>query len=187
MTTIRVDGRPNPERTSDFSIDPWKLIKMSRDKALAAAEKARERMKREKPVETPPSPPKPLPSEMKKGPSLSLETSRGHTEVAAVIPKPCWFPGSAGGRFSSPRRRFSGSPSPKQQRYRSTFDLKLSEMSGELETYISRQVVCSVLRRSEEDGAATPPPAAFDDDNPSARFSASGKRGSLPDLLHGIF
>ncbi|CAA6668875.1 unnamed protein product [Spirodela intermedia] len=159
MTAIRVDGRPNPEKTSDFSIDPWKLIKMSRDKALAAADKARERMKREKPLETAPSPPKPLPSEMKKGPSLSLERSRAMalTEVPAVIPKPCWMPGSPGGRFLSPRRRFSGSPSQKQQRYRSNFDLKLSEISSELETYISRQVVCSVLRRSEEDGAATSP------------------------------
>ena len=118
MTAVRVD----PIRTPEFSIDPWNLIRMSREKALAAAQKARERMKRENAL---PSPPRPLPTEMKKGPSQH--------------------------RILSPRRRFSlGSASPKQkQMYRRSFDPKLSEISGELETHISRQVVGSVLQSEE--------------------------------------
>jgi len=62
------------------------------------------------------------------------------------------------GRFSSPRRRFSGSssstvPSPKQK-YRTNFDLKLTEVSRELESYISRQVLCSVIK---QDGSEASP------------------------------
>lgn len=165
MTTIRVDGEPTLPASSNhrpsFSINPWKLIKMSREKAIAAAEKARERMRRqnnntlESTTTTGGTPLKPLPSEMKMGPSVSLEKRKAMAlmEVASVVPK-VWFPGSPGGRFLSPRRRFSGSPSPKQHKYRSNFDLKLTEMSGELEMYISRQVVCSVLRKSGEDDAS---------------------------------
>ncbi|MQL71853.1 hypothetical protein Taro_004161, partial [Colocasia esculenta] len=163
--SIRVDGEPNQpasnqERPS-FSINPWKLIKMSKEKALAAAEKARERMRRQNTTETPTGAPltplKPLPSEMKKGPSVSLEKRKAMAlmEVASVVPKG-WFPSSPAGRFLSPRRRFSRSPSPKQPKYRSNFDLKLTEMSGELERYISRQVVCSVLRKSGENDDASP-------------------------------
>ncbi|XP_078436328.1 DHHC-type zinc finger family protein [Wolffia australiana] len=114
----------------DISIDPWNLIRMSRDRAMAAAERARERMKRDSAAM---SPPKPLPGETKKGPFVKM------------------------GPYLSPRRRFSSSPSPKQkERFRGSFDLRLMEVSGELETYISRQVVCSVLSRSEEDSPSSP-------------------------------
>uniref|UniRef100_A0A1D1Y6Y4 Putative S-acyltransferase At4g01730 n=1 Tax=Anthurium amnicola TaxID=1678845 RepID=A0A1D1Y6Y4_9ARAE len=157
--TIRVDREPNqptPIKRPDFSINPWKLIKISKEKALAAAEKARERMRSQNPPETTSlSPLKPLPSEMKKGPSVSIEKRKAMSlmEMAAVVPKG-WFPGSPNGRFLSPRRRFSASPSPKQHKYRSNFDLKLTEMSGELEMHISRYVVCSVMRKSGEDDAS---------------------------------
>ncbi|KAG4917200.1 hypothetical protein JHK87_054757 [Glycine soja] len=64
------------------------------------------------------------------------------------------------GRFSSPRRRFSaGSPtvfsssmmaSP-HHKYRSSFDLKLTGVSRELETHISRQVLCSVISKDDSE------------------------------------
>jgi palmitoyltransferase len=66
-------------------------------------------------------------------------------------------------RLSSPRRRFSaGSPtvfsssmvaaSP-QNKYRSSFDLKLAGVSRELETHISKQVLCSVIRKDESEAS----------------------------------
>ncbi|KAK2649843.1 hypothetical protein Ddye_017332 [Dipteronia dyeriana] len=135
-------------------IDPWKLIQLSREKALLAAEKARERLMKQKPSLELDSL-KPLPLETKCGPLMnpdknSLNTGSGSTPLISIVGR---LPGSPG-RFSSPRRRFSVSPkrfsgilpSPKQK-YRSNFDLKLTEVSREMETYISRQVLCSVMRK----------------------------------------
>lgn len=141
------------------SINPWKLITLSSEKALQAAEKAKERLRKPKPVsETEEDSLKPLPLETKFG--LLLDTDNNKT----VLQQPSTTVAAklqvSPGRFSSPRRRFSGSsssssvvPSPKQK-YRSNFDLKLTEVSRELESYISRQVLCSVIK---QDGSEASP------------------------------
>ncbi|KAK9086193.1 hypothetical protein Syun_028587 [Stephania yunnanensis] len=155
--SIRIDKEPDSSafiKKPGFraSIDPWTLIKMSSEKALLAAEKARERLMRQKPTAAN-EPLKPLPLETKSGPSMKLEKDINSTVTGATpLISKSWNPHSPG-MFSSPRRRFTGSPtmfsgvtlSP-GQKYRSSFDLKLTEVSRELETYISRQVVCSVLK-----------------------------------------
>lgn len=156
--SIRIDGDPDPSPLTKkqgfhVSINPWKLIKLSRDKALLAAEKARERLMKQKPV-LEHDPMHPLPLETKSGPIMYPDrnlsnTGSGSTPLISIGR----VPGSPR-RFSSPRRRFSVSPnrfsgvapSPKQK-YRSNFDLKLTEVSRELETYISRQVLCSVIKK----------------------------------------
>ncbi|KAK8967918.1 putative S-acyltransferase [Platanthera guangdongensis] len=126
ISILAQEGSPpaNSEK-AEIRIDPWKLINMSKEKAKLAAEKARERLRGLKPS-TPPL--KPLPLEKKKGPALNAEIKK----MPASSEKP---------RISaSTRRRFSSSASPRPQKYKSSFDLKLAEVSRELETYISRQV-----------------------------------------------
>lgn len=164
--SIRIDGgggdvaAATSEKKPSFhaSIDPFKLIRMSKEKALTAADKARKRLiNQQKPMveeEQRDDSLKPLPLETKIGPSLvgpipdKINTSVG-SGMTPLISK------SIGG---GPRRRISSSPttlsglmlassSPKQQKYRTNFDLKLTEVSRELETYISRQVLCSVLKK----------------------------------------
>ncbi|CAA3010447.1 S-acyltransferase 18 [Olea europaea subsp. europaea] len=49
------------------SIDPWKLINVSREKALLAAEKANERLGKQKEMLVESDPIKPLPLELKSG------------------------------------------------------------------------------------------------------------------------
>lgn len=139
------------------SINPWKLITLSSEKALQAAEKAKERLRKAKPVSEEDSI-KPLPLETKFGLMLDQENSKSvllQPSTSAAVKLQV-----SPGRFSSPRRRFSGSssssaavPSPKQK-YRSNFDLKLTEVSRELESYISRQVLCSVIK---QDGSEASP------------------------------
>uniref|UniRef100_A0A1J3FGV1 S-acyltransferase n=1 Tax=Noccaea caerulescens TaxID=107243 RepID=A0A1J3FGV1_NOCCA len=136
------------------SINPWKLITLSSEKALQAAEKAKERLRKAKPVEEDSI--KPLPLETKFGLMLDQETVLLQPSTSAAVKLQV-----SPGRFSSPRRRFSGGsssssaavPSPKQK-YRSNFDLKLTEVSRELESYISRQVLCSVIK---QDGSEASP------------------------------
>ncbi|CAN6569829.1 unnamed protein product [Malus baccata var. baccata] len=159
--SIRIDSDPQPFTSTKkqgfrVSIDPWRLIKLSKEKALIAAEKARERIVKQKPP-TEEDSLKPLPLETKRGPLMTSTDKSTATAVGSgltpLISKG-WMPGSPGTKFSSPRRRFSGSPttssgiapSPKQK-YRNNFDLKLTEVSRELETYISRQVLCSVIKK----------------------------------------
>uniref|UniRef100_A0A5B7BJH6 S-acyltransferase n=1 Tax=Davidia involucrata TaxID=16924 RepID=A0A5B7BJH6_DAVIN len=159
--SIRIDGDPEPSTLTKkqgfrANINPWKLINMSREKVMMAAEKARERIMKEKPMAEHGSI-KPLPLETKSGPLMNLDRNMAGigSNLTPLISKGK-FPGSPGW-FSSPRRRFSGSPtmlsgsiaSPKHK-YRSNFDLKLTEVSRELETYISRQVLCSVLKNESE-------------------------------------
>lgn len=140
--SIRVDG--DPESTSStkkpsfrVSINPWSLLKLSKDTALAAADRARERLLRQKPANEH-NPLRPLPLEKKSGPLMQAERSINTTVISSTpMVSKLVFPASPG-RFSSPRRRFSGSPKSK---YGSNFDLKLTEVSRELETYISKQVV----------------------------------------------
>ncbi|KAK1560523.1 hypothetical protein Q3G72_027621 [Acer saccharum] len=157
--SIKIDRDPEASSLSKkqgfrVGIDPWKLIQLSREKALLAAEKARERLMKQKPSLEHDSL-EPLPLETKCGPLMnpdknSLNTGSGSTPLISIGGM---LPGSPG-RFSSPRRRFSVSPkrfsgilpSPKQK-YRSNFDLKLTEVSREMETYISRQVLCSVMKK----------------------------------------
>ncbi|XAR60177.1 Protein S-acyltransferase [Bertholletia excelsa] len=158
--SIRIDGEHEASTSTNrqsfrASIDPWKLIRMSKDKALLAAEKARERLQRQKPPTTKHDSLRPLPLEIKNGPLLNQEKNVATTisGLTTLVTKER-FQGSPG-RFSSPRRRFSNSPStfpssantPKHK-YRCNFDLKLMEVSKELDTYISRQVLCSVLTKN---------------------------------------
>ncbi|KAJ8748682.1 hypothetical protein K2173_008127 [Erythroxylum novogranatense] len=146
--SVKIDKDPEPNFVTkkqgfQVSINPWKLIKLSRDKALLAAEKARERLLKQR-----------TPEEQR---FLKAATNRDMNNLesgsAPLITKGK-VPGSPG-RFSSPRRRFSGSepmisgavPSPKNK-YRNSFDLKLTEVSKELEIYISRQVLCCVIKKN---------------------------------------
>ncbi|KAH1073849.1 hypothetical protein J1N35_026177 [Gossypium stocksii] len=164
--SIRIDEDPKASTSTSkkqgfhVSIDPWKLINLSRDKALLAADKARQRLMIQKPaVELDAL--KPLPLETKHGPLMNPERNMATSGTAATpLVSKGRIPGSPG-RLSSPRRRFSGSPtmfsampspSPKQK-YRSNFDLKLTEVSRELETYISRQVLCSVIKKDESEAS----------------------------------
>ncbi|KAJ6798816.1 protein S-acyltransferase 18 isoform X2 [Iris pallida] len=141
ITIVEDATLSNPEKKHEIRIDPWKLIKMSKEKAMIAAERAREKIMRQKPQPAS-ALLKPLPLETKKGPSMNAECKKS-AEMTPVVPNSGWL--------SSPRRRFSGSPSPRPQRYRTNFDLKLTEVSRELDTYISRQVLCSVLKENGED------------------------------------
>ncbi|KAL8054548.1 hypothetical protein ABFX02_04G001000 [Erythranthe guttata] len=158
---IRIDGEAAEESSlSDVSnkkqgfrasIDPWKLINLSREKALLA----REKLLKQKPI-VDSDPLKPLPLEIKSGPLMKLDNKDREAAGFGLIAKGV----AVRGQFSSsPRRRLSSSPkpqhhhaiitsvpSPKHNRYRSDFDLKLTQVSRELETYISRQVLCSVLK-----------------------------------------
>ncbi|XP_010428702.1 PREDICTED: protein S-acyltransferase 18 [Camelina sativa] len=139
------------------SMNPWKLITLSSEKALQAAEKAKERLRKPKPVtDTEEDSLKPLPLETKFG--LLLDPDDNTNAVLPPSASAAVKLQVSPGRFSSPRRRFSGSssatvPSPKQK-YRSNFDLKLTEVSRELESYISRQVLCSVIK---QDGSEASP------------------------------
>lgn len=129
---------------------------MSQERALLAANKAKEMLMKQKTMAEH-DPLKPLPLETKSGPSIkpdkNISSSTG-TGLTPLISKER-LPGSPG-KFSSPRRRISCSPtlpppsvaSPKH-RYRSNFDLQLTQVSRELETYISRQVLSSILRKDE--------------------------------------
>jgi palmitoyltransferase len=121
---------------------------MSKEKAMAAAERARERI-RQKLQSTAISPMKPLPLETKRGP-LNPERSTTGKEIVPVFTK-SWVSGSPTARLSSPRRRFSGSSSPKPQRSRTNFDIRLTEVSRELDTHISKQAMCSVVMKGIED------------------------------------
>ncbi|XP_030539595.1 protein S-acyltransferase 18 isoform X2 [Rhodamnia argentea] len=162
--SIRIDEDPRSSPLTkkqgfNVSINPWKLIKLSTDKALLAADKARERLLRQK--ATVEGELQPLPLEKKRGPLINTDKNMatvltGLTPLVAKGVHPV-----SPGRFSSPRRRFSGSAtmfsgvvaSPKQK-YRSNFDLKLTEVSKELETYISRQVLSPVMQK---DGSEASP------------------------------
>lgn len=174
--SIRIDGETDEESTLNkkqgfhhhVSINPWKLITMNRGKALLAASKAKERLVKQKNMmvveqdddDDNPLKPLPLPLETKSGPLMmnppdrsnvsSAETGTGLTPI--VVQER--IPGSPV-KFSSPRRRFTCSPTlppsesmtSTKHKYRSNFDLQLTQVSRELETYISRQVLCSILRK----------------------------------------
>ncbi|TMW84275.1 hypothetical protein EJD97_025494 [Solanum chilense] len=178
--SIKIDGESSTlkeKRGFRANIDPWKLISMSREKALKAAEKAKERLIKQKEIV---DPLKPLPLETRSGPLMNLDANRVPLSVAssrelalskeAIITKGrviC----SAGSpmQLSSPRRRHScsptvvptprsgnttvPSPSPKH-RYKGNFDLKLTQVSKELETHISRQVLFSALKKEDETAAS---------------------------------
>ncbi|KAK6918699.1 Palmitoyltransferase, DHHC domain [Dillenia turbinata] len=155
--SIQIDEEPElPSQTRKFNfcagIDPWELFKMSKEKALLAAEKARERLVKQNKIMEHDL--KPLPLETKSGPLQNSDHNVNHARSGLTPLIPRGRPPGSPRQFSSPRRRFSISlvvsstvlvPSPKQ-RYRSNFDLKLTEVSKELETHISRQVLISVLK-----------------------------------------
>ncbi|XP_047328416.1 protein S-acyltransferase 18 [Impatiens glandulifera] len=160
--SIRIDGGGGGEgtekKTKGFraGINPWKLISMSKDKAVLAAQKAKERLMNSNNKEEDETP-KPLPLETKSGPlsdsSFPSSSSSGTTPLISKIRAP-----KSPRRLSSPRRRFSnsfGNPLPPpassgltpKERYKSNFDLKLTEVSKEMELYISKQVVYSVIKK----------------------------------------
>lgn len=170
--SIRIDGETEEASTLNkkqgfqhVSINPWKLITMNREKALLAASKAKEslvaKQKNMMLVEQDDDDdddllkPLPLPLETKSGPLMMNPADRSHVNsIETGLAAQEKVPGSPV-KFSSPRRRFTCSPtlppsegmaSPKHK-YRSNFDLKLTQVSRELETYISRQVLCSILRK----------------------------------------
>ncbi|KAE8809826.1 putative S-acyltransferase [Hordeum vulgare] len=163
--SIRIDEKEANDATrrkDDVPINPWTLITMNKDKAMAAAERARERIRQKLPS-TAISPMKPLPLETKRGPlnqeRRSIMTGKENQErrpimtgkeIVPVLTK-SWLSGSPTARLSSPRRRFSGSSSPKPQRCRANFDLRLTEVSRELDTHVSKQVMCSVVMKGVED------------------------------------
>lgn len=152
---IRIDGEAEKKQGFRASIDPWKLINLSREKALLAAEKAREKLAKNKAfVENDGL--KPLPLETKSGPVIK-DLGSGGLSITPLVTKGRFL--NSPRQFSSPRRRLSCSPIPQhvaspKQKYRSDFDLKLTQVSRELETYISRQVLCSVLKK---DGSEASP------------------------------
>lgn len=134
---------------------------MSSEKALLAASNAKERLLKQKDMMVVQHDSlKPLPLETKSGPLMKPPDSSADAVGIALTQVPAKeerLPAAGSpGKFSSPRRRFSCSPtlphpasmasSPKH-RYRSNFDLKLTQVSRELETYISRQVLCSIMRK----------------------------------------
>ncbi|KAK4738071.1 hypothetical protein R3W88_001768 [Solanum pinnatisectum] len=178
--SIKIDGESSTlkeKRGFRANIDPWKLISMSREKALQAAEKAKERLIKQKGIV---DPLKPLPLETRSGPVMNLDTNRAPLSVASsrelalskevIITKGRVIRGGGSPmQLSSPRRRHSysptvvptprsgntsvPSPSPKH-RYKGNFDLKLTQVSKELETYISRQVLFSALKKENETAAS---------------------------------
>ncbi|KAG5627709.1 hypothetical protein H5410_012927 [Solanum commersonii] len=178
--SIKIDGESSTlkeKRGFRANIDPWKLISMSREKALKAAEKAKERLIKQKEIV---DPLKPLPLETRSGPLMNLDTNRVPLSVASsrelalskevIITKGRVIRGGGSPmQLSSPRRRHSysptvvptprsgnttvPSPSPKH-RYKGNFDLKLTQVSKELETYISRQVLFSALKKENETAAS---------------------------------
>ncbi|KAI5674849.1 hypothetical protein M9H77_05799 [Catharanthus roseus] len=162
--SIRIDGETeslSKKQGFQVSINPWKLITMSSEKALLAASNAKERLLKQKDMMVVQHDSlKPLPLETKSGPLMKPPDSSADAVGIALTQVPAKeerLPAAGSpGKFSSPRRRFSCSPtlphpasmasSPKH-RYRSNFDLKLTQVSRELETYISRQVLCSIMRK----------------------------------------
>lgn len=178
--SIKIDGESSTlkeKRGFRANIDPWKLISMSREKALKAAEKAKERLIKQKEIV---DPLKPLPLETRSGPLMNLDANRVPLSVASsrelalskdvIITKGRVIrSGGSPMQLSSPRRRHSysptvvptprsgnttvPSPSPKH-RYKGNFDLKLTQVSKELETHISRQVLFSALKKENETAAS---------------------------------
>ncbi|KAM3191919.1 hypothetical protein ACQJBY_069263 [Aegilops geniculata] len=163
--SIRIDEKEANDATrrkDDVPINPWTLITMNKDKAMAAAERARERIRQKLPS-TAITPMKPLPLETKRGPlnqerrsimtgkeNQERRTSMTGKEIVPVLTK-SWLSGSPTARLSSPRRRFSGSSSPKPQRCRANFDSRLTEVSRELDAHVSKQVMCPVVMTGAED------------------------------------
>ncbi|XP_037462209.1 protein S-acyltransferase 18-like [Triticum dicoccoides] len=179
--SIRIDEKEANDATrrkDDVSINPWTLITMNKDKAMAAAERARERIRQKLPSTTI-SPMRPLPLETKRGPlnqgrrpiiavtgkenqetrPIMTVTGKENQETRPIMTgkeivpalTKSWLSGSPTARLSSPRRRFSGSSSPKPQRCRANFDLRLTEVSRELDTRVSKQVMCSAVIKGAED------------------------------------
>ncbi|OIT07765.1 PREDICTED: protein S-acyltransferase 18 isoform X1 [Nicotiana attenuata] len=181
--SIKIDGETESSTLKEkrgfrANIDPWKLISMSREKALQAAEKAKERLIKQKEIV---DPMKPLPLETRSGPLMNLDTNRvplavansrelGLTKEVIITKGRLTRSGRSPLQLSSPRRRCSysptvgiptprsgnatvASPSPKH-RYKGNFDLKLTQVSRELETYISRQVLFSALKKENEIAAS---------------------------------
>lgn len=99
---------------------------------------------------------KPLPLETKNGLPMKFDDNIGSTMGKVGLTSPVskeMLPRSPA-QFSSPRQRVSCSSTlpparmeEAESRYRSNFDLQLTSVSKELESYISRQVLCSVLRK----------------------------------------
>ncbi|KAL9318784.1 hypothetical protein ACSQ67_015301 [Phaseolus vulgaris] len=149
--SIRIEGETEPS--------PLIKTKKFHGKALLAAEKAREKLMKEKPAGEHNSL-KPLPLETKCGPLMNSDKTIDTEEFCSTSFIAKGRLTGSPGSYTSPRRRFSaGSPttvfssnliaSP-HHKYRSSFDLKLTDVSRELETHISRQVLCSAIGKDSE-------------------------------------
>ncbi|GAB2241455.1 hypothetical protein Droror1_Dr00018230 [Drosera rotundifolia] len=134
-------------------IDPWKLMKMNKENALEAVDQSKETLAKQKQIIKHDSM-NHLPFEMKNGPLVNLNNTMNTRRASLTTLTPTVRPPSSSGKFTSPRRRVSGSPTvSSHQSYRNHFDLKLTEVSKELETHIYRHVVSSVLK---DEGVPSP-------------------------------
>ncbi|KAH9322339.1 hypothetical protein KI387_016978 [Taxus chinensis] len=215
---------PKIRNPANVNIDPWILIKLTKDEALKAAERARERssmFKRPSVTETDivgyarnadtssrstakegqseciniksdlkPSPAllMPMPQERKRGPSINASyvapPAAGEMESMPLLmqnlskPKNRFGQGrqhkadsytslslpvfSSTSTIASPtqgRGAYSATSkslsftSPLALHHKTNFDLGLTEVSTQLETYISKQVVSSLFRQTREEGS----------------------------------
>ncbi|CAN6700051.1 unnamed protein product [Malus baccata var. baccata] len=139
--SIRTDSDPQP-----FTSTKKQGFHLSKEKASITAEKARGWIVKQKP-----------PTEEDSLNHYHKGTTTAVGSGLTLLISKGWMPGSPGGKFSSPRRRVSGSltmfsgtvPSPKHK-YRNNFELNLMEVSRKLETYISRQCALYYLKSKEK-------------------------------------
>ncbi|KAI4384907.1 hypothetical protein MLD38_002992 [Melastoma candidum] len=143
--SVKIDRDPgllSSTRKDGFihvGINPWKLLKLSKEKALLAADRARERLLNQKP---------PVKNENLQEQPKADSTANQDKDKATVITglspliSKGIIPGSAG-HFPSPRRRLSGiMASPK--RYKSSLDVTSLENH-----YASIQVLSSAMKMEE--------------------------------------
>ncbi|ERN02042.1 hypothetical protein AMTRI_Chr02g266100 [Amborella trichopoda] len=165
--SIRIDLSSDLSNTknpnSHPSINPWRLLKMSKEKAIMAAEKARERISNQpKTTENDVKIDSTKPEEPQ---NMKLDLIKSQILLTPLpLERTLIFPAA----FSSPRRRISSSPtsfsgkpsalmisrrqSPlhSPHKYKTHFEPKLSEVSRQLESYISQQVLGSILKKGRE-------------------------------------
>ncbi|EPS66612.1 hypothetical protein M569_08164, partial [Genlisea aurea] len=116
-----MSGEKKKKKKVVVSIDPWKLSKLEKRDPLK---------------------PLPLPLEMKSGLLIKPDGCDGGGGDSCLNSS-----SSSPGRFSSPRKRVSSSP---KEKYKNDFDLKLTRVSREMETHISRQLLTCVLKKQQQ-------------------------------------
>ncbi|GLJ30955.1 hypothetical protein SUGI_0617590 [Cryptomeria japonica] len=193
---------PKTQKPANANINPWRLIKLTKNEVVKASERSRERSSMFKSnssseeygdqSETANINNKallmPLPQERKCGPAINASyvalPAAGEMEAMPLLMQNLNLPKRGRHRTSasdsytslslpvfsstsiaSPRlpcardRVTSKSLSfttPLLLHHRTNFDLGITEVSAQLETYISKQVVSSLFRQSREDGSPVP-------------------------------